>query len=82
MRSFKAMFLSLNVIVLLFTVGVIGTVDEISLTEFDGICAYFPGALHCPGASLEKRSTDGLLPKVLLQQFLSRLRNERAAATT
>ncbi|KAH7717453.1 hypothetical protein AAVH_15118 [Aphelenchoides avenae] len=58
-----------------------GSPAEISVTEFDEMCTYFPGALHCPGASLEKRSTDGLLRKFLLQQYLSRLRKERALAT-
>ncbi|KAH7718411.1 hypothetical protein AAVH_14188 [Aphelenchoides avenae] len=75
------MFLSLDVLALLFTVGVMGIPAEIGLTEFNEICNYFPAALHCPDASQVKRSTNGLLRKVLLQQYLSRLRKERAAAT-
>ncbi|KAH7729858.1 hypothetical protein AAVH_02333 [Aphelenchoides avenae] len=35
---------------------------EISMAEFNEMCTYFPGMLHCPGIALEKRSsTDGFL---------------------
>ncbi|KAH7706274.1 hypothetical protein AAVH_26502 [Aphelenchoides avenae] len=81
MSSLKTVLFSLSTCALLFTFGVTGSPAEISLTEFDEMCTYFPGALHCPGASLEKSSTDGLMRKFLLQQYLSRLRKERALAT-